>query len=65
MVNPWVVANGERDWWSVEGMAQEILETAGSGASDGEKAMGVWRFVAEELYDQRPVCRGRTILETR
>ncbi len=53
VVNPWVVANGERDWWSVEGMAREILETAGSGASDGEKAMGVWRFVAEELYDQR------------
>ena len=37
----------------VEGMAREILETVGSGASDGEKAMGVWRFVAEELYDQR------------
>ncbi len=53
VVNPWVVANGERDWWSVEGMAREILGGVGSGASDGEKAMGVWRFVAEELYDQR------------
>ncbi len=53
VVNPWVVANGEKDWWSVENMSREILATAGSGASDGEKAMGVWRFVAEELYDQR------------
>ena len=25
--NPWVVANGQRDWWSVETMAREILPT--------------------------------------
>ena len=54
VVNPWVVANGQRDWWSVETMTEEIAGIAGGGGlSDRDKMMAVWKFVVDELYDSR------------
>ena len=54
VINPWLLVNGQRDWWSVGAMAEEILKTAGGKrATDSEKAMAVWQFVSEEIYDQR------------
>ena len=54
VVNPWLVANGQRDWWSVETMCREIR--AGRRLSETEKAMSIWQFVATEAYDSR--CGG-------
>ena len=52
--NPWVVANGQRDWWSAETMAKEISGIAGGGRlSDRDKMMAIWKFVVDELYDSR------------
>ena len=54
VINPWLVANGQRDWWSVETMADEIRRNAGGRrATETEKAMAVWRLVSEAIYDQR------------
>ena len=54
VINPRVVVDGRRDWWSVETIAREILEAAGGeGSTETERTMAVWKFVAEELYDQR------------
>ncbi len=52
--NPWVVANGQRDWWSVETMTREIAGIAGGGRLSGkDKMMAIWKFVVDELYDSR------------
>ncbi len=52
--NPRVVANGRRDWFSIEAMAREILQRAGGRrASEGEKALAVWQFLVDEVYDSR------------
>jgi len=51
VVNPWLVANGQRDWWSAETIVREIL--GGRALTETEKAMAVWRFVCEEMYDSR------------
>jgi hypothetical protein len=54
IINPWLVVDGRRDWWSIESMAEEIRTLAGgSRADDNELAMAVWKFVSEEIYDQR------------
>ncbi len=54
VVNPWLVANGQRDWWSVETTAREILKFAGERrATATEKAMAIWQFVVDEVYDSR------------
>ncbi len=49
--NPWVVVNGQRDWWSAETMAREIA--GGGKLTEIEKAMAIWQFVVDELYDSR------------
>ena len=52
--NPWVVANGRRDWWSAETMMNEIAGIAGGGRlDDRDKMMAIWKFVVDELYDSR------------
>ncbi len=52
--NPWVVVNGQRDWWSVETMIREIASIAGGGQiRDNDKMMAIWKFVVDELYDSR------------
>jgi len=54
VINPWVVANNRRDWWSVETMTREILRgVGGKRATETDKAMAIWKFVSEGLYDQR------------
>ena len=54
VVNPWLVANDQRDWWSEETTAREILRIAGGRrASETEKAMAIWQFVVDEVYDSR------------
>ena len=52
--NPWLVANDQRDWFSSATMGREILRIAGGrNATETEKAMATWRFVADEIYDSR------------
>jgi len=51
VVNPWLVANGQRDWWSVETMCREIR--GGRRLTETEKAMSIWQFVVDEVYDSR------------
>lgn len=54
VMNPWLVANDQRDWWSVETTAAEILRKAGGkGATETEKALAIWQFVVDEVYDSR------------
>jgi len=54
VINPWVVANDRRDWWSADTMTREILRGAGGKkATETEKAMAIWKFVSDEMYDQR------------
>jgi len=51
LVNPWLVANGQRDWWSVETMAKEAI--GGRKLNEEERMMAVWKFVVDEVYDSR------------
>lgn len=51
VMNPWVVANGQRDWWSVETMVREIV--GDRKLTETEKAMALWQFVVDEIYDSR------------
>ncbi len=51
VVNPWLVANGQRDWWSVETMAKEAI--GGRDLDEEERMMAVWQFVVDEVYDSR------------
>ena len=51
VTNPWLVVNGRRDWWSVEDVAREVV--AGRDLSEAEKAMALWRFCVENIYDSR------------
>ena len=54
VLNPWLVANGQRDWWSAESMVDELLRLVGGPrATDAEKMMAVWKFVVDEIYDSR------------
>jgi len=54
VVNPWLVANGQRDWWSVETMTREIADLAGGAPlTDGDKMMAIWKFMVDEVYDSR------------
>ena len=54
VVNPWLVANGQRDWWSVHTLLPEIERIAGGGRlSDADKMMAIWKFVVDEMYDSR------------
>ena len=54
VVNPWLVANGQRDWWSVETMTREIADLAGGEPqTDREKMMAIWKFMVDEVYDSR------------
>ena len=51
VVNPWIVVNGRRDWWSAEDVARDVV--AGRDLDEGEKATAVWRFCVENIYDSR------------
>ena len=51
LVNPWLVANGQRDWWSVEAMAKEAID--GRDLDEEERMMALWQFVVDEVYDSR------------
>ena len=51
LINPWVVANGQRDWWSVETMVREVVGKR--ALTEAEKMMAVWKFVVDEVYDSR------------
>ena len=51
VVNPWLVANGQRDWWSVEAMAKEAI--GGRDLDEEERMMALWQFVVDEVYDSR------------
>ena len=51
VVNPWLVANGQRDWWSVEAMAKEAID--GRDLDEEERMMALWQFVVDEVYDSR------------
>ena len=54
LVNPALVANGQRNWWSLETMTDEIRRNAGGKrATETEVAIAFWQFVSQELYDQR------------
>ena len=51
LVNPWLVANGQRNWWSVETMAKEAI--GGRDLDEEERMMALWQFVVDEVYDSR------------
>ena len=69
--NPWVVANGQRDWWSAETMAKEISGIAGGGRlSDRDKMMAIWKIRGRRALRQpdrsvlvRPDQRPRQTLQ--
>lgn len=49
VVDPRIVVNGRRDWFSVDTILDEILEP---GQSDRDKAIAIWRFlVANRAHD--------------
>lgn len=51
VVDPWLVANGQRDWWSVERVAQEIAR--GRRLTEEERMMALWQFACDQVYDSR------------
>jgi hypothetical protein len=51
VLNPWVVVNGRRDWWSSDSIVGEVVD--GRALTATEKALAIWRFVSEEVYDSR------------
>ncbi len=50
-VNPRVIVNGRKDWFSIDSMLNQILEPE---FSDGEKAMAIWEFLVANRYHNSP-----------
>jgi len=53
--NPRVVVNGERRWWSLETMLEEVLAGA---KDDREKALRIWDFVRSRRHHDLPLFAG-------
>jgi len=51
VVNPRIVANGKRDWFDVRSILREALAGA---KTDRDKAIAIWRFLAENRYHFTP-----------
>ncbi len=51
VVNPRVIVNGRKNWFSIDSVLAEIVEP---GASDGEKAMAIWEFLVANRYHDVP-----------
>ena len=47
VVDPWVVVNGRRDWFSVDTL---LAETLHDGMSDREKAFAIWSVFKDNFY---------------
>ena len=55
VVNPRVVTNGRRRWWSMEELLKDIL----GGATDKqEKALRIWQFARSTRYHDSPILGG-------
>lgn len=52
VVNPRVLVNGKRRWWSMEDLLREILAGA---ESDQEKALLIWDFVRKNRHHDDPI----------
>ena len=53
VVDPRVIVNRRKDWFSIDSMLAEILEP---GSSDGEKAMAIWEFLVANRYHDIPIA---------
>jgi len=53
VVSPWLVANGEADWFDVEAILAEVAEAAG-GSSDQELAEALWAFLSDHHQHAHP-----------
>ncbi len=51
VVNPRVVMNGKRDWFSTPSILEEALEP---GMSKREKAVAIWKFLKDNRYHYTP-----------
>ena len=51
VVNPRVVANGQKSWFSTASILEEILTP---GMSDREKAIAIWAFLKDNRYHDEP-----------
>lgn len=51
VVNPRLIANGRRDWFDVESIKREALPGV---STDRDKAVALWRFLAENRYHFTP-----------
>lgn len=55
VVNPRVVTNDQRRWWSLDSLLDEILEGAGD---DQEKALFIYDYVRRNTYHDYPLFTG-------
>jgi hypothetical protein len=51
VVNPRLVANGKRDWFSTADLLAGIIAP---GMSDRDKALAIWRFLVDHRYHDAP-----------
>ena len=58
VVNPRVVVNGRRRWWSMESLMDEILAGA---KDDQEKALRIWDFVRKNRHHDVPLFSGNEL----
>ncbi len=47
IVDPWIVINGQRDWFSIDALLSEVLT---EGMTDEQKAHAIWRVFKESFY---------------
>ncbi len=52
VVDPRIVVNGRKDWFSTDSIVGEILEP---GMSKRDKALAIWRFVVDNRRHDQPV----------
>ena len=52
VVDPRIVVNGRKNWFSTDSILEEILEP---GMSKRDKALAIWRFVVDNRYHDQPV----------
>ncbi len=52
VVDPRIVVNGRKDWFSTDNLLEDIIEP---GMSKRERALAIWRFVVDNRYHDQPV----------
>lgn len=58
IVNPWVVVNGQRDWYDSRKI---VTEAVGGATTDHDRAFKLWRFLCENRYHWYPAEGGSEV----